>query len=230
MSTTKGTRKRVWTEAVKGAKKQQKVWKAEVKSRGRFASGSGPELKFFDTANTFTFDSTGEVPATGQLSLIRQGAGESQRIGRKCVVKSIFIRGRVTLTPGAGAVAATTVYLYVVQDTQCNGAAAGATDVLTSTAFNSAFRNLDNSERFKILKRFTVTLNVTAGVTTAYNNMTQAIEWYGKCSIPLEFGADTGAVSDLRTNNIFFLAGSDGQQDDTVDFLGATRLRFSDGS
>lgn len=196
----------------------------------RFSAGAGPELKFFDTANSFLVDATGEVPATGQLSLIVQGTDEDERIGRKCTVRSIHIRGTVVLQPAAAANASTVAYVYVVQDTQCNGAAAAITDVLDTSSMATAMSNLDNSGRFRILKRFVFNLTSQAGVTTAYNNVTIPIEWYKRCSIPLDFSAPAGAITSLRSNNLFLLAGTDALSDDIVSFNATTRLRFSDGS
>jgi len=194
---------------------------------GRF-SGPGAELKFFDTTNSFTFDATGEVPATGQLNLIPQGVTESTRVGRKCILKSIQMRGIITFAPAAAAAAASTAYLYLVLDKQANGAAAGIQDVFTSTNLASAFHNLANSQRFVVLKKMKYTMAPSAGVTTAYNNSTRAYDLYKKCNIPLEFSSTTGAITEIRSNNVFLLAGTDGQSDDTISCVGVTRIRFSD--
>lgn len=188
----------------------------------------GNELKYFDTANSFNFDTTGEVPATGQLNLIPQGVTESTRIGRLCRVKSLMMRGIVAFAPGASATATTTAYMLVVLDTQANGAAAAVTDVLTSNNMATALNNLNNSQRFRILKRFQWTFNPGAGVTTAYNAVSRPYKYYMKCNTLLDFSSTTGAITELRSNNIFLLAGSDTQQDDTVSLLGTTRVRFSD--
>lgn len=194
---------------------------------GRFG-GSGGELKFFDTALSFNYDTTGEVPATGQLVLIPQGVTESTRVGRKCVIKSIQMRGFLTYSPGAAADAFVGVVMYLVQDTQCNGAAATVTDVLTSNALGTALRNIANSERFKILKSWRWVFNATAGVSTAYDGQKKNFEYYKTCSIPLEFSSTTGAITELRSNNLFLLAGSDGGGDDLVSMTGNCRVRFSD--
>lgn len=196
---------------------------------GRYA-GPNSELKFFDTTNSFLFDATGEVPATGQLNLIPQGVTESQRVGRKCVIKSIHMRGIAVNVPAAAANSATTCYMYVVLDTQCNGAAAAVTDVLSSNNLSIAFNNLANSQRFRILKKFAWKFQATAGATTAYNNSIIMYKWNKKCNIPLEFSSTTGAITEIRSNNIFLLAGTDGQTDDIVTLAGNTRVRFSDGS
>lgn len=195
---------------------------------GRFAP-SGNENKFFDTALSFAFDATGEVPATGQLNLIPQGVTESTRVGRLCVLKSIQLRGQFLFQPGAGANAATTAYLYLVMDTQCNGAAAAITDVLTSNAMVGALVNLNNSMRFRILKRFVVPLVACAGVTTAYNQTLVPLDYFKKLDVPLDFSSTTGAITEIRSNNLFLLAGSDGNSDDLIAFGGNARVRFSDG-
>lgn len=199
------------------------------KYNARFAGGVPKELKRFDTALNFSFDDTGEVPSTGQLCLIPQGDDATERIGRNVLVKSIHIRGNMELIASSAASRSTSVYLYVVLDTQCNGAAASISDVLTSADMESAMINLDNSNRFKILKKFRFALNPQAGWGTNTNSVQRNIEWYAKCHIPLKFDASAGAITDLTSNNIFLLAGSDGDSnDDTVAFLGTCRLRYYD--
>jgi len=196
---------------------------------GRF-SGKGAETKFFDTSLSFTFDATGEVPATGQLVLIPQGVTESTRVGRKCVIKSIQLRGNMVYAPAAAAVGSTNCILYLILDKQCNGAAAGVTDVFTGTSLPSAMHNLSNSQRFVVLKKMKWNFTSQAGVTTAYNNATKLFEMFKKCNIPLEFSSTTGAITELRSNNIFLMAGTDGSTDDLVTLGGTCRVRFSDGS
>lgn len=194
---------------------------------GRFAP-SGSENKFFDTALSFTIDATGEVPATGQLNLIPQGVTESTRVGRLCVLKSIQLRGLIDFNPGANATACSNVFIYLVLDTQTNGAAAAITDVLTANTMATALINLNNSMRFRILKRFCWNLAAAAGVTTAYNRSSVMLDYFKKLDIPLDFSSTTGAITEIRSNNLFLLAGSDGGEDDLVTVTGTCRVRFSD--
>ncbi len=199
---------------------------------GRF-SGPHGELKFLDTALTFNFDATLEVPATGQLVLVPQGPTESERIGRKCTIKSIQIRGVINHTPGAAATSSASAYLYVVQDLQANGAAAAASGnggVMTGTTASTALINLSESSRFKILKKWVINMNPAAGATTALNNTTRGIEFFKKCNIPLEISSTTRAIGEIRSNNVFLLAGSSGVGtfDDLVAMAGVCRVRFSD--
>lgn len=189
---------------------------------------AGGELKFFDTALSFNIDATGEVPATGQLNLIPQGVTESTRIGRKCVLKSILIKMNAANVPGAGAQGAANCSIFLIQDTQTNGAAAAATDVFTGTNFTLGLRNLSNGSRFRILKEWNMTFNPTAGVTTAWSNTIRHLTHFAKLNIPLEFSSTAGALTELRTNNLFLMASTDGNEDDLVSVAGNCRVRFSD--
>jgi len=195
---------------------------------GRFA-GRGAELKFFDTATSFSIDTSPEVPATGQLVLIPQGVTESTRVGRKCVIRSIQGRWDLRFNPAAGASADTSYAIYLVLDKQCNGAAAAYTDVFVQSVATQFFHNLANSGRFVVLKKWVGTFNSGAGVSTAYNPVTKHIDWYKKCNIPIEYSSTTGAITEIRSNNIFLIAGAY-NSDDTIGVVGNVRVRFSDGS
>jgi len=187
--------------------------------------GLKPELKFFDTALSFNFDTTGEVPATGQIALIPQGDTESTRDGRLAVIKSIQIRGNAYFAAGASANGANLAFLYVVLDTQTNGAAAAITDVFTGTNLSTAMLNLNNSGRFRILKKIAMKFVSQAGVTTAYNDNVQQVEFYKRCNIPMDWSSTTGAITEIRSNNVFLCAGA-AQADDLVAFAGTARVRF----
>lgn len=200
-------------------------------SYGRYGAsarrmGLLPEKKFFDTALSFTVDATGEVPATGQLALIPQGDTESTRDGRKATIESIQLRGRVAYVPGAAGTASTNAYIYVVLDSQCNGAAAAVTDVFTEADLSKALLNLNNSGRFRILKKIQMSFNPQAGVSAAFNSVIKPLEFYKKCSIDMDWSSTTGALSEIRSNNIFLIAGTDQGSDDVVTVTGNCRLRF----
>lgn len=192
---------------------------------------SSSELKYFDTSVSFTADLTGEVPATGQWCLIPQGTGESQRVGRKCVVKSVHFRGSAEWQPASSTTGSSMLIMYIVQDTQANGAAAdvsGDNGVMTSASLESAMINMDNSQRFRILKKIRVPFNSQAGVSGAYSRVIKNLEFFLKCDIPLDFASTTGAITEIRSNNIFVLAGCSVNGDDLITVLGTARLRYSD--
>jgi len=189
------------------------------------ASGLSPELKYFDTSLAFDFDNTLEVPATGQLCLIPQGDTESTRDGRLAVIKSIQISGYATCSPGATTNMANYACLWLVLDTQANGAAAAATDVMTTATTTLSMVNLNNSMRFKILKKWRIPFNGTAGIQGAICSQIRSIDFYSRCNIPIDWSSTTGAITEIRSNNLFLLAGS-AAQDDIVSFVGICRLRF----
>lgn len=186
--------------------------------------GVQPELKFFDTALAFSFDQTGEVPATGQLCLIPQGDTESTRDGRKAWIKSIQIRANINYIPGTSPNGTETVFLYVILDTQCNGAAAAITDVFTSADMSSNMLQLNNSGRFRILKKFEMVMASRAGVSAAFSGDVKQISWYKRCNIPIDWNSTTGAITEIRSNNIFLAAGA--LRDDVTTMSGTCRLRF----
>lgn len=187
------------------------------------------ENKFLDTTTSFTPDTTGEVPATGQLNLIPQGVEESQRIGRKVTINKISIRW----VHAAGTTGTGSVYrILLVQDTQCNGAAAtysGVGGVLESSSV-AAFRNLENSKRFIIHKDWFYALNYQAGVAGAFNTENKAITFNKDVNIPIEFdsAAATGAIGTIRSNNLFLLACSSADDDLSI-VGGVVRIRYTDG-
>lgn len=189
----------------------------------------GREQKFFDTALAFSFDATAELPATGQLVLIPQGVTESTRVGRSCVLKSIQMRMNLKYVPGASASAATSTYLYLIQDTQANGDPATNAEVFTGDNFASALLNMSNSHRFRIIKKWVHNFNPDAGVTTAFGQVIKTIEFYKKLNIPMIYSLTDGSLSTIRSNNLFLMAGSFGAgNDDTVTVVGNCRVRYSD--
>lgn len=203
------------------------------KFRGR-SSRITQELKFLDTAVSFTADATAEIPATGQLNLVPQNDTQSGRDGRKIIIKSIQLHGKAVQVPGAGAQPNDILTMYVVQDTQCNGAAATVADdntgIFTAAAadLSQAVRCLANTDRFRILKKFQMNFDEKAGATTAYPNMYKVINWYKKCNIPIEFDASatTGAITTIRSNNVFLVAGTATGSDDTISVIMTARIRF----
>lgn len=196
---------------------------------GRYGEGSR-ELKFFDTVTNFTYDATGEVPATGQLNLIPQGNTQSTRVGRKCTIRQIQVRW-LNFTAQAAATAGDAGYIAIWHDRQCNGAAAAAGDVLITGngIIGQSMRNLENSARFRCLKEWRWNLQPAAGVTTAWSVATKWIVATIKCNIPIEFDStfSTGVIGTIRSNNIFLLAGS-ANQDDQTTCAGNVRVLFSD--
>ncbi len=136
---------------------------------------NGIEKKFLDTELASTqlttswaaFNPTG-TGCTDSLSVPAEGNGESQRIGRAFTIDSIYIRGVLSSTLKESQAAPvqdfrSRVIVYI--DTQTNSAEATATEIMDAGGASDilAFRNLQNTHRFKVLFDKTVTFSTSSG-------------------------------------------------------------------
>lgn len=190
-----------------------------------------PEKKFFDTAISFLYDATAEVPATGQLSLIPQGDTESTRDGRRATIESVQLRLKLQFNIAAAAAPITgATRLALILDTQANGAAAAVTDVFQVDMLPEALLQLNNSGRFRILKMWTHRWETIAGATTAFATTAPVyLQYFKKCNIPMDWANTDGALTGIKSNNLFLMAQANSGQgniDDLVACTGSCRLRF----
>ncbi len=197
---------------------------------GRYAGPKG-ELKFHDVnLDDAVVATAGTVTPT--INIIAQGVTESQRIGRKCTIKQINWRYDVILpeidaagTPGSG----DSLRIIIFIDKQANGATAAVTDLLETANFLS-FRNLANSGRFTFLMDKMHNINYAglasdgAGVVSQANRIF-AYSWYKRCNLPIEYSSTTGAIGEIRSNNIGVCLLS---RSGVVQLDSHFRLRFSD--
>lgn len=196
---------------------------------GRYGRGS-TERKFFDTTSA-------AAPANSTMTLynpmiIPQDDTESGRDGRKITIKSISVRGH-WLHPSQTAVANTSniCKIMIVQDTQTNGAAFTATDLLVADNIYS-FHNLANSSRFKVLRSKTYSISVPSIVPTgaayATGEVIRSINMNVRCNIPIEFdsSATTGAITTVRSNSIWIVTQCLSHQE--TNFSIRSRVRFVD--
>ncbi len=200
---------------------------------GRYNRSPGDELKFHDIdVDDAVVTAAGTIQNTGSVNLIAEGTTQSTRLGRKCLIKKILWRYNVDLTDVAAAQGghdSIRVILYL--DKQANGAtavASTAAGIMTSDDFYS-FLNLANSSRFHILMDRTHKLkrSAAAGDGTAANDWAgESINgtFYKNCNIPLEFSGITGAITEIRSNNIGVLIFS--RVGATLVFKSKMRLRF----
>ncbi len=198
---------------------------------GRFAPAG--ELKFFDIdVDDASITSAGTIQTSGSINTIAQGVTESTRVGRKCTIRKILWRYKVALDEVDGAANPgdpDTVRLILYMDRQANGAAAAVTDILESDDYQS-FNNLANNQRFSILMDRTVAFGHQAGGGNGTASDWAGVEkngtFFKSCNIPLEFDSTTGAITEIRSNNlaVLTLASTGGRM--VLD--SKVRLRFSD--
>lgn len=200
---------------------------------GRYAGAGGGERKFKDvTLDDAVVSSGGTV--TDSINKIGQGVTEITRIGRKCTLKEIHWKYTVSL-PEVDAVAdpaaVGTVRTIMYLDKQCNGATAAVTDILETDDYQS-FYNLANQGRFSIIMDKLHTLNYMTmasdgAALVSMGKVTRNYSFDKRCNIPLEFDNTTGAITEIRSNNVGVLILSD---TGTMGFTSNIRIRFSDGA
>lgn len=199
---------------------------------GRYNPGGGTgarfqELKFLDLTVDDAVIATGGTIASNTVNIIAQGTTQSERIGRKVIIKKILWKLSLEL-PNSGSISAgtDTVRIILYQDLQCNGAAAVVTDILQSADVHS-FRALDNSHRFRILMDKTQAINASYGAGNGTANDTGNVirfwKFYKACAIPIEYSSTTGALTEIRSNNIGVLTIS---EKGLVGLSSFMRLRF----
>lgn len=195
---------------------------------GRYAP-SGGEQKFHDLDIDDAVIATSGIAEDSCLT-IAQGVTESQRVGRKCTVKNIGWKYQITLPSTTGDTATSdTVRVILYQDKQTNGATATVAGILESADFQS-FNNLSNSSRFRTLLDRTYDLNAPSGGTSAagvdqFGEFTVHDSFYKRCNMPIEYDSTTGAITEMRSNNVgVLLLSSQG----LCAFGSKMRVRFSD--
>lgn len=195
------------------------------------------EKKFFDTTIAGLIDTTGESLAS--LNLVPQGVTQSTRVGRKMTITNINIKGSIAWGQILfNVVAATEIRIVLVLDKQANGANAAFNDVFESTAGISAnrHRNLSNSERFVVLKNWQMTPQNLVATTsdnwatqgnTIYRAQASRFKFNKTCKIPIEYSSTTGAITEIRSNNIQLFAVAE-SADDIATASISCRIRFTD--
>lgn len=189
----------------------------------------GGELKYFDHAlgNTVLSDA-GTIDDS--LNLVPQGNGASQRVGRKFTIRKVHMRGTcrtvddLALQTQGKAV----IRLMLVWDKQANGAPATPGDVLQDAGGSTrwdTYRNLENVNRFKVLKEKVWDLNNLQREAAGTIGVARAFSWDVRCNIPVEMGQGN-AITDVRSNNVFVLALTDNNPVAALQY--STRIRYTD--
>lgn len=181
-----------------------------------------------------------QVNTTGTVTLLHiptLGTDYTNRIGRKTLCKSIYVRGRVNLESatnytGGVLVAAQSARMIVFEDCQPNGAAPGVTDLLVS-ADPSSQLNLNNRDRFKILKDKVWFMDGMSTTSTSASQGRQGYSFkiYKKLNVETIFNATNGGtIADITSGALFMLwigSAAAGVNTDTNASL-STRVRFID--
>lgn len=191
------------------------------------------EIKFLDR----TIPSSANIPIAGEIVdikpiLIIAGANETNRIGRKIRITSFAWRIHIIKNSATSTAGDHDMFRIIVGiDRQCNGAQPAVSDILETASNVSSFYNLVNTGRFKILHDKTHQLNFrSAGgaggaADTRWGERGFYYKGYHRLNLPVEYDGTTGAITEIRTNNLFILLISHGATC-AVGGEGLTRVRF----
>lgn len=203
----------------------------------------GIELKFadfeFDAALSATLAGSEVDPATALcLTAVAQGDGENQRDGRKMVVKSVMVRGIVQITAIAAATLQNGMWVKIcmVLDKQTNGAQLNAENVFvdpTDTDLDAfTFRDLQFSNRFKVLKSMYLEVNPSAAAGDgAANDQGHYVIPFEIIASGLNLGvnhsATTAAIASVVDNSVHLIAvASPGSAGGVATIKYSSRCRF----
>lgn len=228
-------RRRVWSgRRISHAKRRRRPVTSVVPRslQGSFRySRPDFEKKFLDTTSNFVAGAN--ILEKYNVNIIPQGDTESERIGRKITIRNIYLRGSAQLTTQTAAnVSSVGFRVYILVDTQTNGAAFNTTDFLAASSILS-FRNLDNQTRFKVLhdKVYTLTSGGAGQTGASTFNTLEGRRYFKfgkKCNIPIEFdsSAGTGVTATQTVNSIWVcIINTD---TNTLNITTETRVRYTD--
>ncbi len=236
--------KKLYTKKAYGTKRQRRYTASGAPPRKRFKRGTdrvggyygrynttGGELKWVDAdLDVAALTAAAQfIPSTGILNTIAQGTGESQRVGRKCVIKKIQLKYNLNLFAGISQANHDDVRVILYLDKQANGAIGTVATILQTDNFQS-FRNMENVGRYVVLMDRLHIMNHSAagGNGTAIETCTKTTNhsFYKDCNIPIEYSGANGTIDEVRSNNLglMVLTATGG----VTKFEGIIRLRYSD--
>ena len=202
-----------------------------LRTGGYYGFPTGGELKFIDAFLGATNCVTGGT-VFGIMPAIAIGTGENDRIGRQIMIRRFHLRFLIKLQDTTNPLNTTnTVRCLFVMDRQVNGATPAVSDILNISDWQS-FNNLANSHRFRILSDKLYTINCTAGGYTGTSDIGFAKSMHGSISLPkmaqcpIEYSANTGVISEIRSCGFWFLVIAEKSISTTIEW--ASRWRFSD--
>lgn len=195
---------------------------------------SGGDLKYVDTTWSNSFSSA-PVPGTNAFLLnpIGQGTDVTQRVGRILHMKAII--GQFVVAAGSTQAQALHCRITIVYDRQTNGAAANATDIwnnFSGSVGPVSLRNLNNRDRFKVIKEVHLTVPPVASTTSYGVPVTRWVTFKKRMLLPVLFNsaANPSTAADMQSGSLYLWLTTDiaGTGTNTPVLTGAFRVRFVD--
>lgn len=193
----------------------------------------GVEKKYLDTIETSTVISATTGTISGAVLNIAEGSSDVTRVGNKITVTNVNVRihfNVADMTTAAFQNRNVRFILYI--DRQANGSAPQPTEIISIPGGISekSYRNLDNLDRFVILRDKFIHLPMIS--TNALHTLTGPSPVYTfnkKVECAVHYNGATGALTELRSNNIAFLLVPDVPVTaQAISFTSLTRIKYID--
>jgi len=191
------------------------------------------ETKTFDAACSMTYSNNGTVAQTMQLlNTIPQDASPTGRIGKKCLITGVAIRGMSTNNTVLAIDKVTLLLVYVRNNNQAATLPAWA-EILAAQTSN-ALTNRDNASKFKILRRWDYKILGDLDSTTPTCDTLQITEEFVKFKKPLECmwtnAGTAGTIGQFEKGSLILMTvGNQTQASGGAPiFIGNTRVYFQD--
>lgn len=249
-STTMGKRPRVSSAIRKFTKKPNQI---EVKTLDVLFTGNYAAAYTVDTVPLQTLNTNNGTACVQALNLIQQGPGTSQRIGHKCSLKSLRIKGSWLVENAVNALQPYQVRMMVIYDHNPDGAYTASNQILGSiTQANVVLNGIATDsmnpnffERMVVLMDKWVTLPAydagavastsTTGPTT--QEAFQVDEYVSLKNLEVVFGNTTNGMQTANPMTIAYIQsgalyimtyGLNAAANCPFVFYGSARLRFRD--
>lgn len=181
------------------------------------------EKKYLDIDITNAGDMSAGV--IDSLNLIPAGTSDVTRVGHKVTLKNVNLHFTLTRDDaGTSAPNNLMMRLILLIDKQANGALPAVTDVLKTADINS-FRNLDQAERFVILKDKLYNVANTSSNGAHTNDCGRTVRMSKLLNTPVHFSSTTGAITEIKSDNLCLLIIS---EDTLNNITGTARTKFID--
>lgn len=175
------------------------------------------EAKFVDANATNTPDTTGVVNI---LTLIAQGTTDTTRIGNSVLSQSLDIK--CTFVPSASATASFVRYIVFIDKYDGAGTAPTLANLLQATVSVQSFMNMDNSDRFVVLRNDVVPLTLVGNNRAVYREIHLKLT-----DLHVKYDGTTAAQASCTNNHIYFALLSN-EAINTPSVSWVTRYRFVD--
>lgn len=202
---------------------------------GRFNPTNGKSERKWHDVQFFTSAADFLQFTSPDLLTIPRNQSVNGRVGNKLILRTIQMQGHITCTPAVSPNGQPDdiFYMWYILDTQCNGVLPNPQEVFSTSVPAEGFLNIENSSRFRILKKVIYPMPSMAYDPTLdkWGQVTIPLNHYFRVRVPVRYTAlDTSGILTNRTDmNVFIcVAKRFSAVVGSIIVNGTVRMRFED--